>query len=95
MKTLVEYIVKALVDQPDQILIAERTGRNTMPSAPFSTPLVPVRRNGWYSRLWDNGFCSATMGLGFPLPLFLSRTRPRYNTYETVIFYYNITVSIS
>jgi predicted RNA-binding protein YlqC (UPF0109 family) len=29
MKTLVEYIVKALVDQPDQILIAERSGRNT------------------------------------------------------------------
>ena len=29
MKTLVEYIVKALVDDPDQILIAERTGRNT------------------------------------------------------------------
>ena len=29
IKTLVEYIVKALVDQPDQILIAERTGRNT------------------------------------------------------------------
>jgi predicted RNA-binding protein YlqC (UPF0109 family) len=29
MKTLVEYIVKALVDDPDQIVIAERTGRNT------------------------------------------------------------------
>jgi predicted RNA-binding protein YlqC (UPF0109 family) len=29
MKTLVEYIVTALVDQPDQILIAERSGRNT------------------------------------------------------------------
>jgi predicted RNA-binding protein YlqC (UPF0109 family) len=29
MKTLVEYIVKALVDDPDQIMIAERTGRNT------------------------------------------------------------------
>jgi hypothetical protein len=29
MKALVEYIVKALVDQPDQILIAERSGRNT------------------------------------------------------------------
>ena len=29
LKTLVEYIVKALVDHPDQILIAERSGRNT------------------------------------------------------------------
>jgi predicted RNA-binding protein YlqC (UPF0109 family) len=29
MKTLVEYIVKALVDDPDQIMIAERIGRNT------------------------------------------------------------------
>ena len=29
MRTLVEYIVKALVDDPDQIVIAERTGRNT------------------------------------------------------------------
>jgi predicted RNA-binding protein YlqC (UPF0109 family) len=29
MKTLVEYIVKALVDDTDQIVIAERTGRNT------------------------------------------------------------------
>lgn len=29
MKTLVEYIVTALVDQPDEILIAERSGRNT------------------------------------------------------------------
>jgi predicted RNA-binding protein YlqC (UPF0109 family) len=29
MRTLVEYIVTALVDQPDQILIAERSGRNT------------------------------------------------------------------
>lgn len=29
IKTLVEYIVQALVDNPDQILIAERTGRNT------------------------------------------------------------------
>ena len=29
MKMLVEYIVKALVDQPDRILIAERSGRNT------------------------------------------------------------------
>lgn len=29
MKTLVEYIVKALVDHPEQILIAERSGRNT------------------------------------------------------------------
>jgi predicted RNA-binding protein YlqC (UPF0109 family) len=29
MKTLVEYIVTALVDEPDQILIAERSGRNT------------------------------------------------------------------
>lgn len=29
MKALVEYIVKALVDRPDQILIAERSGRNT------------------------------------------------------------------
>jgi hypothetical protein len=29
MKTLVEYIVKALVDDPDQIVIAERIGRNT------------------------------------------------------------------
>ena len=29
MKTLVEYIVTALVDQPDQIMIAERSGRNT------------------------------------------------------------------
>jgi predicted RNA-binding protein YlqC (UPF0109 family) len=29
MKTLVEYIVKALVDDPAQIMIAERTGRNT------------------------------------------------------------------
>jgi len=29
MKTLVEYIVKALVDDPDQIMIAERAGRNT------------------------------------------------------------------
>ena len=28
-KTLVEYIVRLLVDQPDQILIAERSGRNT------------------------------------------------------------------
>ena len=29
IKTLVEYIVQALVDNPEQILIAERTGRNT------------------------------------------------------------------
>jgi len=29
MKTLVEYIVTELVDHPDQILIAERSGRNT------------------------------------------------------------------
>ena len=29
MKTLVEYIVKALVDDTDKIVIAERTGRNT------------------------------------------------------------------
>ena len=29
LKALVEYIVKALVDYPDQILIAERSGRNT------------------------------------------------------------------
>jgi predicted RNA-binding protein YlqC (UPF0109 family) len=29
MKTLVEYIVRSLVDHPDQILIAERSGRNT------------------------------------------------------------------
>ena len=30
MRTLVEYIVTALVDHPSQILIAERSGRNTM-----------------------------------------------------------------
>ncbi len=29
MKTLVEYIVTELVDHPEQILIAERSGRNT------------------------------------------------------------------
>ena len=29
IKTLVEYIVQALVDNPEQIQIAERTGRNT------------------------------------------------------------------
>ncbi len=29
IKTLVEYIVQALVDNPEQIIIAERTGRNT------------------------------------------------------------------
>jgi predicted RNA-binding protein YlqC (UPF0109 family) len=29
IRTLVEYIVQALVDDPEQILIAERTGRNT------------------------------------------------------------------
>ena len=29
IKILVEYIVQALVDDPEQILIAERTGRNT------------------------------------------------------------------
>jgi predicted RNA-binding protein YlqC (UPF0109 family) len=29
LKRLVEYIVEALVDHPDQILIAERSGRNT------------------------------------------------------------------
>jgi predicted RNA-binding protein YlqC (UPF0109 family) len=29
MKALVEYIVKALVDHPEQILIAERSGINT------------------------------------------------------------------
>ena len=29
VKTLVEYIVRLLVDHPDQILIAERSGRNT------------------------------------------------------------------
>jgi predicted RNA-binding protein YlqC (UPF0109 family) len=30
MKALVEYIVKALVDHPDQVLIAERSGKNTI-----------------------------------------------------------------
>ena len=29
LKTLVEYIVRVLVDDPDQIKIAERRGRNT------------------------------------------------------------------
>ncbi len=29
MRTLVEYIVTALVDHPEQILIAGRSGRNT------------------------------------------------------------------
>jgi predicted RNA-binding protein YlqC (UPF0109 family) len=30
MKALVEYIIKELVDHPEQVLIAERSGKNTI-----------------------------------------------------------------
>jgi hypothetical protein len=77
MKTLVEYIVKALVDDPDQIMIAERTGRNTKSMLP-----VPVKRSGWYLRLWVKShrlLIDGHRGLGFLFLIFIIKMRIGHN----------------